>query len=59
MGKRNEKEKGEEVKIGIGKARIRGIWRQWRDIEKEIREEKIKKRERRGRKKGIRGERES
>lgn len=36
MGKRKEKKSIEEdIKIGIGKVRIKDIWKFWSDIEKE------------------------
>lgn len=31
---KEEKSKGKEIKIGLGKVRINGIWRFWSDIEK-------------------------
>lgn len=34
----SEKNKNIDIKIGIGKARINGIWKFWREIEKEVRE---------------------
>lgn len=32
---KEEKEKGKDIKIGLGKVRINGIWKFWTDIEKE------------------------
>lgn len=31
-----ERDKGEEVKIRIGKVRVKGVWRNWRETEKEM-----------------------
>jgi len=32
---KEQKGKGLEVKIGVGRIRIKGVWRSWTDIEKE------------------------
>lgn len=40
---KEKKSKGEEVKIGIGKVKIKGLWKFWSDIEKE--EERREERE--------------
>lgn len=32
---REKREKGFQVKIGLGRIRIEGIWRAWSDIERE------------------------
>ncbi|XP_020298886.1 golgin subfamily A member 6-like protein 22 [Pseudomyrmex gracilis] len=47
---KEKREKGEEVKIGTGKVKIQGKWRQWRDIQREMgtdkrREEEVKEME--------------
>jgi len=40
---REMRNKGNEIKIGFGKVRVNGVWRYWRDIEKEAGNEKIEK----------------
>jgi len=40
---REMRNKGNEVKIGFGKVRVNGLWRYWRDVEKEAGNEKIEK----------------
>jgi len=51
---REQKEKGLEVKIGVGRVRVKGIWRAWVDLERkglngEKEDRKKKKRRRRRR----------
>ncbi|XP_020295824.1 golgin subfamily A member 6-like protein 22 [Pseudomyrmex gracilis] len=43
---KEKREKGEEVKIGTGKVKIQGKWRQWRDIQREMETEKRREEER-------------
>lgn len=36
---KNERSKGLDIKIGIGKVRINGVWKFWGEVEKDLREE--------------------
>ncbi|XP_020298178.1 golgin subfamily A member 6-like protein 22 [Pseudomyrmex gracilis] len=40
---KEKREKGEEMKIGTGKVKIQGKWRQWRDIQREMGTEKTER----------------
>lgn len=43
---REVREKGNEMKIGYGRAKIKGIWRSWESIKIEIEIEKERRKER-------------
>lgn len=42
---KEQKAKGEEVKVGLGRIRIKGRWKSWAEIKQEKEKEKTKRKE--------------